>query len=150
MKEESEKVLVDGWLHTGDLGYIDKDNYIYLTGRRKNVIITKTGKNVYPEEIEYYLYNSPFVKECMVYGKDVDENDETLIVASIFPDQEEIGEELGENPTEEAIEKLIWAEVDKVNGNVPFFKKIKKVKIRKEEFEKTTGKKIIRHLDSNK
>ena len=148
--EASAAVLRDGWFHTGDLGYIDQDRFVHITGRIKNVIITKNGKNVYPEEIENYIGKIPYVDECLVWGKDSDETGETLIFASIRADYEEIKDTLGENYTDEEVAALIWKEIDALNTQLPFFKRIKKIDIRKEEFEKTTGKKIKRFVDSNK
>ena len=148
--EASAKVLREGWFHTGDLGYLDKDRFVHITGRIKNVIITKNGKNVYPEEIENYIGKIPYVSECLVWGKDSDETGETLIFASIRADYEEVKETLGENYTDEDATALIWKEIDALNTELPFFKRIKKMDIRKEEFEKTTGKKIKRFVDANK
>ena len=68
--EETAKVLVDGWLHTGDYGYFDKDGFLYIAGRKKNVIVTKNGKNIFPEEVEFYLNKSEFIKEVVVWGVD--------------------------------------------------------------------------------
>ena len=146
----SAEVLRDGWFHTGDLGYLDEDNFVYITGRIKNVIITKNGKNVYPEEIENYLGRIPYVDECLVWGKDSEESGETLIFASIRADYEEVKGALGESYTDEEVAALIWKEIDVLNTQLPFFKRIKKIDIRKEEFDKTTGKKIKRFEDSNK
>lgn len=148
--EATEAVLKDGWFHTGDLGYLDKDHFVYITGRLKNVIITKNGKNVYPEEIENYLGKIPYVEECMVWGKDSEETGETLIFASIRADYEEVKGALGEDYTDEQVAELIWKEIDNINMELPFFKRIKKIDVRKEEFEKTTGKKIKRYVDANK
>lgn len=148
--EATSAVLREGWFHTGDLGYLDKDNFVHITGRIKNVIITKNGKNVYPEEIENYLGKIPYVQECFVWGKDSEETGETLIFASIRADYDEVKEALGENYSDEDVAALIWKEIDVLNTQLPFFKRIKKIDIRKEEFEKTTGKKIKRFVDSNK
>ena len=148
--EASADVLKDGWFYTGDLGYLDEDNFVHITGRIKNVIITKNGKNVYPEEIENYLGKIPYVDECLVWGKDSDESGETLIFASIRADYEEVKDALGENYTDEEVAALIWKEIDVLNNQLPFFKRIRKIDVRKEEFEKTTGKKIKRFVDSNK
>ena len=148
--EATAEVLRDGWFHTGDLGYLDEDRFVHITGRIKNVIITKNGKNVYPEEIENYIGKIPYVNECLVWGKDSDETGETLIFASIRADYEEVKEALGETYTDEEVAALIWKEIDVLNTQLPFFKRIKKIDIRKEEFEKTTGKKIKRFVDSNK
>lgn len=148
--EATAEVLKDGWFHTGDLGYLDEDRYVHITGRKKNVIITKNGKNVYPEELEYFLGKIPYVSESLVWGKDSDETGETLIFASIRVDDEEIKEALGEQYTDKDVEELIWEEIDKINRAQPYFMRIKKFHIRKEEFEKTTAKKIKRFVESNK
>ena len=144
-------VLRDGWFYSGDLGYVDEQNFVYITGRKKNVIITKNGKNVFPEEIEYYLSRIPYIAESMVWG---DENDEgtndTSIVATIVTDAEELEEALGAGYTDEQVKDLLWKEIDKVNEELPLFKRVKKINVRTEEFEKNTSKKIKRFVDSNK
>ncbi len=151
MPEETKKVLVDGWFHTGDLGYMD-GSYLYITGRKKNVIITRNGKNVFPEELEYYLGKVSLVAESMVWAaKDKDGQDD-MIVATIRPDMEEVEAALGKEAAQDAakVEQLLWNEVDEINKNLPLFKKIRKISVRKEEFEKTTGKKIKRFVSENK
>ncbi len=148
--EETAEVIKDGWFHTGDLGYVDRDHYIFITGRKKNVIITKNGKNVYPEELEYHLNQVPYIEESMVWGSDTDGANDTSIMAAVTVDEFEVTEVLGENYTHEEVEALIWDEVDKINETLPLFKKIKKLTVRKEAFEKSTTKKIKRNVDSNK
>ena len=152
MPEETAKVIKDGWFHTGDLGYVDDEDFIYITGRKKNVIITANGKNVFPEELEYYLGRSTMVSESMVWAQEDESGQDTVIVATIKPDMEEVEAAIGKEAAADAeqVEKLLWAEVDKINENLPFFKKIKKITVRREEFEKTTGKKIKRFVESNK
>ena len=116
--EETTKVIdEEGWFHTGDLGYIDGDGYAYLTGRAKNVIITKNGKNVYPEELEYQLGLIPFVSESFVFEDTKASGKDTTIVASIRTDEEELREVLGDNYSEEAVMKLLWSEVDRINSD---------------------------------
>lgn len=148
--EATAEVLIDGWYHTGDYGYVDEDNYVYITGRKKNVIVTKNGKNIFPEELEYLLGRLDIVAESMVWGKPSERNDDTLIVASIKLDDEEVEERLGKGYTDDDVSKLIWGEVDQINSDIAFYKRIKKVILRDDEFDKTTGKKIKRFVDSNK
>jgi len=151
MPEETAAVIdAEGWFHTGDLGYIDEKGYAFITGRKKNVIITKNGKNVYPEELEYQLSNIPFVEESFVFEGDSSEKDDTTIVASIKLDQDAIEEILGTEYTEEQAKELVWKEVDKINADAPFYRKIKKVIIRKSEFIKNSSKKLVRFNEDNK
>ena len=149
-KEATDAVLEDGWFRTGDLGYIDAERYVYITGRKKNVIITKNGKNVYPEELEYHLGRIDAVSECLVWGMDSEQSGETLIVAGIRPDEDVLRAELGENYTDEQVEKLLWSKLDPINAELALFKRIRRIIIRRREFEMTTGKKIKRFVEGNK
>ena len=149
--EETAKSLIDGWFHTGDLGYVDKNKYIYITGRKKNVIITANGKNVYPEELENYLEESLFISESMVWSGDDGKGNEKTIIATIKPDMDEVRNYLGDGADDpESIRELIQSEVDRINEPQPLFKKIGRVIIKMDDFEKTTTKKIKRFDESNK
>lgn len=142
--EGTNKVLIDGWFHTGDLGKIDEDDFLYITGRCKTVIVTKNGKNIYPEEIEYYLNENPLISEAMILGEEKGKND-LLVKAQIFPNVDAIKEYLqNKAPSKEEIKKVISDIIQKVNSNLPNYKHIKSFKIRDKEFEKTTTKKIKR------
>jgi long-chain acyl-CoA synthetase len=86
MPEKTAEVLKDGWFYTGDLGFLDKEGWLYITGRKKNVIVTKTGKNIYPEEVEYYINRNKYIQESLVHGLFDEETDDTQVSAQIRPD----------------------------------------------------------------
>ncbi len=136
----------DGYYHTGDLGYIDEDGFCIITGRKKNVIIAKNGKNVFPEEIEYLLSLSPYVAESVVSGVTDEAKDDIVILATIFPDIEEIKAKLGieTDPTEEQIMDILKDVVAATNDKLENYKRIKKTVLRMTEFEKNTSRKIKR------
>ncbi len=151
-EEETAKVLSsDGWFKTGDYGYVDNEGYIYITGRKKNVIVLQGGKNVFPEEIEEYVENIPLVEEVVVIG---DENKETgvvSVVALIYPSHDEC-EKLGLLEKED-VYAHINEEIQKINKRLASYKHISRIEIRDEPFEKTTSRKIKRHTikkDENK
>jgi long-chain acyl-CoA synthetase len=141
------KVIKDGWFHTGDLGFIDPDGFVHITGRQKNVIVTKNGKNIFPEEVESYLNRSSYIAESLVWGKYDEESGETYVNAQIVPNFEAVEEKLGKDYTDEQLYQLINAEVKEVNHKMPLYKRIMDFTIRKEEFAKTTTKKIKRYIE---
>ena len=144
----------NGWFHTGDLGYLDKDNFLHITGRKKNVIVTRNGKNIFPEEIETMLNRGTYIKESLVYGKHdpaSSNQDDFIITAAIVPDMEKIAEEFNsEEINDDFIKKLIKTHVKTVNGNLVSYKHIKDIVIRENEFAKTTTKKIKRYMETQK
>ena len=150
MPEQTAEVKIDGKFHTGDLGYLDDEGYLYITGRQKNVIITKNGKNVFPEELEYYLANVDLVEESMVFEDPGESKDDTVIVAAVKLDAEELKERWPEGISNEDAEKELWKEIEKINESVPFFKRIRKVILRDKPFEMNTANKIKRFAEGNK
>lgn len=127
----------EGFFRTGDYGYIDNEGYIYITGRKKNIIIFDNGKNVYPEEIEEYLSRCELICECAVVARNVDGED--MITAVVFPDYSKF-----EGKSDVEIKEEIKKAVVAVNKTLPSFKQVRNIEIKKSEFEKTTTKKIIR------
>lgn len=138
----SEVFTEDGWFRTGDVGCMDADGYIYITGRKKNIIILSNGKNIFPEEIEEHLYTSPLIGECVVIGRKNSAGD-TRITAVIYPSDEAV--EL-EGKSEEEKLALIRDAVNTINRSLPVYKQVRDVELRSEEFEKTTTRKIKRFL----
>lgn len=173
-EEETSKVLVDGWLHTGDLAYVDKDGYIFICGRKKNVIVLKNGKNVYPEELEVLINNLPYVEECMVYGQarnhDGDHKDLAICAKIVYNAawmKENHGLEVsagvgaaagsasgdvgagGEMDSAAAqIEALIKADIEKINETLPTYKQMLRVVVTDQEMIKTTTGKVKRYEEA--
>ena len=148
--EEATKETIDkeGWLHTGDLAKIDKDGFIFITGRKKFVIVLKNGKNVYPEELEILINKIAGVKECFVYGKPEDDGD-YKISAKIVYDKEIMKDAYGVEKEKDIKEKL-WQEVKAINKTMPKYKYIKGIIVTEEELVKTTTRKVKRNVEMEK
>ena len=136
-KTTAEAIDKEGWLDTGDICTIDKDGYVYLRGRNKNMILSSSGQNVYPEEIEIKLNNLPLVAESVVVDRD------GRIVALVHPDYDS-GRKLG--MTEETIEKRVKENLPELNRQLPAYSRVNSIEIQKEAFEKTPKQSIRRFL----
>jgi len=134
----AEVFTEDGWFRTGDIGHLDKDGYLFITGRKKNIIILSNGKNIYPEEIEEYLTPCELFAEVIVVGRE--KEGQPVITAAIYPDPEKF-----EGKSDEEIRTAVKDAIDEINEKLPQFKKVRNIEIRRTEFEKTTTKKIKRH-----
>lgn len=140
--EATEEALAGGWFHTGDLGYL-KDDYLYITGRKKNVIVQKNGKNIFPEELEILIGYIPGVKECLVYGKPTNDNDLDVAVKIVY-DKDVIKDLMG-YINEDDIYKYMKQHISEINKNMPNYKHIKDIIITDEELIKTTTAKVKRY-----
>ena len=139
-EKATREVLSKGWFYTGDYGYIDKNKYLYITGRKKNVIVLQDGKNVFPEELEEYLGAIDLIKECVVVGRAKD--NDLSITALIYPDADH-AQSIGLSASGE-IHEAIRAEINQINKKLVGYKRIAAVEFRTEPFEKTTTQKIKR------
>ena len=140
--EETAKVFTDdGWFCTGDVGYMDEQGYIFITGRKKYVIISDNGKNVFPEEIEEYLAKIETIAESVVLGRKDPKTKEVVLTAIIYPQMEKFEDQHDRAKIMETIE----AQVKKLNRKLVSYKQLRQVEFRWEPFEKTTSKKIKRH-----
>ena len=142
-EEETKKVIKDGWFYTGDLARQDDEGFFFIAGRQKNVIVLKNGKNVYPEELETLVGNLSYVKECMVYGKEKD--DDLVVSVKIVYDPESF-----KNSSLSEIENKIWEDIKKINQTVPTYKHIKNLIVTDEEMIKTTTAKVKRFEEIKK
>ena len=141
-EEETNKVLKDGWFYTGDLAYEDKDGYIYIAGRKKNVIVLKNGKNVYPEELELLINNLPYVSESMVFGK---EKDDDFIVSAKIVYNKEYVQETYKDISEEELKEKIWNDIKEINKRLTTYKHIKNLIITDKPMVKTSTAKVKRY-----
>ena len=147
MEEETSKVLKDDWFYTGDLGYIDKDGFLFITGRKKNVIVLKNGKNVYPEELELLINNLSYVSESMVFG--LPKDDDLLLSVKIVYNKDYISEKYGDI-SEENLKDIIWKDIKNINSNLTNYKHIKNLIITDEPMIKTTTQKVKRFEEIKK
>lgn len=150
--EEATKEVIEydeegrRWFHSGDIGYVDKDDFIYITGRIKNVIVTQNGKNIFPEELELLLAPVEEIEECMIYGKEVEGEKELIVTCRAIPNYDKIKELYGDINDKE-IHDVIWKQIKNVNKKVTSYKAIKGLEIKDGEFIKTTTKKIKRFVE---
>ncbi len=140
-EQATNEVIINGWFHTGDLGKIDNDGYIFITGRKKNVIVLKNGKNVYPEELEIIINNLPYVSESMVYG--MPKEDDLVVSAKIVYDKEYM-EHFHQGKTIEQLKDIVWKDIKEINKDLATYKYIKNLVLTDEPMEKTTTAKIKR------
>jgi long-chain acyl-CoA synthetase len=143
MPEETARVLKDGWYYTGDYGFLDDNNMLYITGRKNNIIVTKTGKNIFPEELEFELLKHPYLAELMIYGSEDKVHGGRAVSVQIIPDYDVIKDERGDLSEDEAL-ALMKEIVKEFNDTIPGYKRIKVVDIRRTPFVRTPTKKIMR------
>lgn len=148
-QEATDEVLKDGWFHTGDLGYFDKDGFLFITGRKKDVIVLKNGKNIFPEELEILINKLPYVSESIVFGKPCDDGD-YKICAKIVYNIDELKKAFPD-ASEGDYKSLIWNDIkDKVNHTMPAYKYIRGIIITDIPLIKTTTQKVKRHEEIKK
>ena len=149
-EEQTNEVLKDGWFHTGDLGYIDDDGYLFITGRQKDLIVLKNGKKVFPEELEILINRLDEVEECFVYGLPdaQDSNDVKVSVEVVY--NETVTKSKYPNATEQELKDIIWNEIKEINKTLPMYKYIKHLVLTKEPLIKTTTNKIKRNEELKK
>ena len=142
--EATAEVLKDGWFFTGDLGYFDKDGFLFITGRKKDVIVLKNGKNIFPEELEILINKLPYVSESMVFGRPGADGDYKICAKIVY--NNEVIKDMYPNVSEEELKNIIWKDIkEKVNHKIPAYKYIREIIVTHEPLIKTTTQKVKRH-----
>ena len=149
-EEATNEVLKNGWFYTGDLGYFDKDGFLFITGRKKDVIVLKNGKNIYPEELEILINQLPYVSESIVYGKpDPKDGDLTLCTKIVY--HADVMKEMFTDKEVKDYHDIIWQDIrNKINKSMPAYKYIRELTVTEEPLIKTTTQKIKRHEEIKK
>ena len=147
-EKATKQVLKDGWFYTGDLGYFDKDGYLFITGRKKEVIVLKNGENVYPSDIEFLVNRLSYVQESIIFPRENSKKEISLGIKIVY-DENLIKENYGEK-TKKEYEELVWKDIKEINKELPVFKRIKELIITTEPLEKTTTQKIKRFKEFDK
>lgn len=147
-EEATKEAIVDGWFHTGDLGYKNEDGYLFITGRMKEVIVLKNGENVYPQDIEFLVNKLPYVKESMLFARENTKKELKLGIKVVY-DKDEIKKAFPEKEEKE-YHDLVWEDIKEINKELSSFKRIKELIVTDQELEKTTTQKVKRFKEIEK
>ena len=147
-EKETKKALKNGWFYTGDYGHIDKDGFVFMSGRKKDVIVLKNGKNIYPQELEFLINKLPYVEESMVFSRDRNSMD-TMLCAKIVYNKDS-AKDLFETEDVSKLKEFIWKDIKEINKKLPDVKHIKDIIITEEPLIKTTTQKVKRYEEIKK